>query len=73
VNGKKALLANHLYWCVSTTPDDDSELVQAKWLSLDNHVHDVHRIEGMVKYFQSAHMEDCRVVIRRKSGLKDVT
>ncbi|XP_065894356.1 uncharacterized protein [Dysidea avara] len=36
-------IINHLYWCASTTPDDDSELVQAKWLSLDNHVHDVHR------------------------------
>ena len=30
--------------------------------------------EGMVKNFhQSAHMEDCGVVIGRKSGLKDVS
>ena len=61
-------IINHLYWCVPTTPDDDSELVQAKWLSLDNHVHDVHRRHG--KNFQSAHMEDYGVVMRRKGGLK---
>jgi len=36
-------IINYLYWCVSTTPDDDSELVQARCMSLDNYVHDIHR------------------------------
>ena len=36
-------IINHLYWCVSSSNDDDSELIKAKWLSLDNHIHNVHR------------------------------
>ena len=40
-------IINHLYWCVSSSSNDDnddnSELIKAKWLSLDNHVHNVHK------------------------------
>lgn len=39
-------IINHLYWCVSSSSNDDGnndELVKAKWLSLDNHVHNVHK------------------------------
>ena len=37
-------IINHLYWCVSSSSDDDSsELIKAKWLSLENHVHNVHK------------------------------
>ena len=36
-------IINHLYWCVSSSNDDGSELIKAKWLSLDNHIHNVHR------------------------------
>ena len=39
---QKSIL-NHLYWCVASSPNGDSELVQAKWLSLENHIHNVHR------------------------------
>lgn len=35
-------IINHLYWCVGSSASGDGELIQAKWLSLDNHVHDVH-------------------------------
>ena len=36
-------IINHLYWCVSSTNDDKSDLIKAKWLSLDNYIHNVHR------------------------------
>ena len=36
-------IINHLYWCVASTPNGNSELIKAKWLSLDNHVHNVHK------------------------------
>ena len=36
-------IINHLYWCVASTSSGDGELIKAKWLSLDNHVHNVHK------------------------------
>ena len=47
-------IINHLYWCVSSSPADDSELITAKWLSLDNHIHNVHRRHGK-KFPKCAH------------------
>ena len=35
-------IINHLYWCVASTKDGDPETMVAKWLSLDNHVHNSH-------------------------------
>ena len=35
-------IVNHLYWCVSSTPDGDADTILAKWLSLENHVHNEH-------------------------------
>ena len=35
-------IINHLYWCVSSTPDGDAETVLAKWLSLEDNVHNKH-------------------------------
>lgn len=35
-------IINHLYWCVASTSSDHGELIKAKWLSLDNHIHNVH-------------------------------
>ena len=42
---KKSII-NHLYWCVSSTTSADVELIKAKWLSLDNHIHNIHRKHG---------------------------
>jgi hypothetical protein len=36
-------MVNHLYWCAASTPDGNGELLLAKWLSLDNHLHNIHR------------------------------
>ena len=39
-------IINHLYWCVASTPSGNGELVKAKWLSVDNHIHNVHDNHG---------------------------
>ena len=36
-------LINHLYWSVVSTPEGDQALMKAKWLSVDNHIHNVHQ------------------------------
>ena len=36
-------LINHLYWSVASTPGGDQALMKAKWLSVDNHIHNVHQ------------------------------
>ena len=38
---QKSLL-NHLYWSVSSTQDGDGDMIKAKWMSIDNHIHNVH-------------------------------
>ena len=35
-------MINHLYWCVVSTRCGNGDVMKAKWLSLDNHLHDVH-------------------------------
>ena len=39
-------IINHLYWCVASTPDGEEDVIKEKWLSLDNHMHNVHRMHG---------------------------
>ena len=39
---------NHLYWSAVSTPSGDGEEIKAKWLSLDNHIHNKHRGHGKV-------------------------
>ena len=36
-------IINHLYWSVSSTSDGDPNMMLAKWLSLENHIHNQHR------------------------------
>ena len=35
-------IINHLYWCVASTSTGEGELIKANWLSLENHVHNMH-------------------------------
>ena len=64
-------IINHLYWCLSSTTANDGELIKAKWLSLDNHIHNVHRRHG--KSFLNVHMVDWNDEIETRSGYKDVS
>lgn len=47
-------IINHLYWCVSSTSGGDTDTMIAKWLSLDNHVHNKHTHETP-KFKKCAH------------------
>ena len=35
-------MVNHMYWCVLSTSGGDGDAVVAKWLSLENHIHNKH-------------------------------
>ena len=39
-------IINHLYWCVASTTDGNGEMIQAKWSSLVNHIHNQHTRHG---------------------------
>lgn len=49
-------IINHLYWCVASTPSGDGELLKAKWLSLERHIHNIHSGHGEL-YPECAHGE----------------
>ena len=42
---KKSVI-NHLYWSAVSTPNGDGEMILAKWISLDNHIHNKHKQHG---------------------------
>ena len=35
-------ISNHVYWVAASTTDEEEELRVAKWMSLTNHIQDVH-------------------------------
>ncbi|XP_070208333.1 uncharacterized protein [Littorina saxatilis] len=37
---------NHLYWVAASTPNSDRQLMQEKWASLPNHIHNQHTHKG---------------------------
>lgn len=37
---------NHLYWVAASTPNSDRQLMQEKWTSLSNHIHNQHTHKG---------------------------
>lgn len=39
-------ITNHLYYIATNTTEGNSELIMAKWLSLDNHLHNIHKGHG---------------------------
>ena len=39
-------IVNHLYWCAASTTAGNGEMIKAKWLSLENHIHNVHHGHG---------------------------
>ena len=35
-------MVNHLYWSAVSTPSGNGEEIREKWMSLDNHIHNIH-------------------------------
>ena len=41
-------MVNHLYWSAASTPSGNGELIRGKWMSLDNHIHNIHRGHSVI-------------------------
>ena len=64
----KKSLVNHLYWSAVSTPDGNGELIKAKWISLDNHIHNKHKKHG--KIFTACQHKAIRKRGRKKKWFK---
>ena len=61
-------IINHVYWCIASTLNENPEEIKAKWLSLDNHIHNVH--SGHSKIFPRCAHGLLRRRNRRKKWFK---
>ena len=41
-------LVNHLYWCTVSTPSGNGDEIKAKWISMNNHIHNIHHGHGEI-------------------------
>ena len=48
-------IINHLYWCVVSTSDGKGVTIKAKWMSLDNHIHNKHTRHGSKLFPKCVH------------------
>ena len=64
----KRSLVNHLYWSAVSTLDGDGDLIRAKWMSLDNHIHNKHKSHS--KEFPSCKHKTLRRRDRKKRWFK---
>ena len=64
----KKSLVNHLYWSASSTSNGNGDVMQAKWLSVDNHIHNVHKKHG--KLFPKCKHKTLRAKDRKKKWFK---
>lgn len=46
-------IIRHLYWCAATTPDGNPDVMEAKWVSITEHIRNKHTD------FQSEHYRQC--------------
>ncbi|XP_041474440.1 uncharacterized protein LOC121423188 isoform X2 [Lytechinus variegatus] len=53
----KKSINNHVYWCASSTPDGDGDIIVAKFQSILNHIRNVHENHGEL-YPSCSHGED---------------
>ncbi|KAI4824031.1 hypothetical protein KUCAC02_012576 [Chaenocephalus aceratus] len=64
-------ILNHLYWCAVSTPDGNGEIIAEKWLSLNNHIINIHTKHGRV-FEKCAHGRLPAAQNRKKKWLKAV-
>ena len=63
-------IINHTHWCVASTPSGNGEMVKAKWLSLENNIHNVYT--GHEDIFPKCVQGWIKKPAERESSLKDV-
>ena len=47
INGWTQSVKNHVYWCASSS-NDNPEMIREKWLSLFNHIINIHKGHGKI-------------------------
>ncbi len=62
-------MSHHLYWCAGTSQGADGDVILAKWLSLINHMQNVHTGHGDL-FPECQHGEIHTDAGRRKKWLK---
>jgi solute carrier family 8 (sodium/calcium exchanger) len=62
-------ISNHMYWSASSTPDGNPDVILAKWLSLSNHIQNVHEGHDNENFPRCAH-DDIEESGRKKKWLK---
>ena len=58
-----------MYWCGSSTPSGDQELIRSKWLSLDNHIHNTHEHEGVYNKCEHGPIQQRKKWFKRRKNL----
>jgi solute carrier family 8 (sodium/calcium exchanger) len=61
-------IINHMYWCAMSTSDGDGDIMKAKWISIANHIHNIHTHSGV--FPKCAHPILRQASGRRKKWLK---
>ena len=56
-------LVNHLYWCAVSTPDGNADVMEAKFVSITNHIVNVHKHDNPL-------FKECQHKKRRKGEKK---
>lgn len=61
-------IINHLYWCAISTQSGDGNIIRAKWVSVANHMHNIH-------YHDNEHFPECAhsLIYGRRKWLKPHT
>ena len=64
---KKSII-NHLYYVAVSTPREEEELREAKWVSLINHIHNIHQHDNDL--YPSCEHEDLQGADREKEWIE---
>lgn len=63
-------IINHLYWCASSTPTGDPQMMLEKFLSIENHVQNKHSGHAGELFVECAHEPISAEAERTKAWLE---